>query len=270
MTKTNFKLNTELGGLPTQFKCNNEMYSLTKLFESANKSGIKKRIENYKRSPYYKEGLQAAKEIMEDEYLLKFSDRSVKFTDRPKQICSVKSTDQNLLPQIVGTNEEEAVTEIKGAVIPQVKDKDLVQVIHTKECPQGETYACDLMVYNALNYISPKLGMLAMRDFITTKNRKDERIKASEKIKEINSKIAKLKRDEFSPSVETLIKATNRLINKLAFGEHYDGIRSVKTSLKEQEALNQAMLKIDVILSVVNNVDEYVQKCKNIKMEDTN
>lgn len=55
MSKNNFKLSTELGGLSTLFKCNNEMYSLTKLFESANKSGIKKRIEHYKRAPYYKE-----------------------------------------------------------------------------------------------------------------------------------------------------------------------------------------------------------------------
>lgn len=253
MSKNNFKLSTELGGLPTQFKCNNEMYSLTKLFESANKSGIKKRIDSYKRSPYYKEGLQAAKEIMEEE-------RSANFADRPKEICSANFADQNLLPQIVGTNEEEAVTQIVGAV----KDKDLVQVVHTKECPQGETYACDLMIYNALNYISPKLGMLAMRDFITTKNRKAERIKASDRTKSINSQIAKLDRDEFSPSVETLIKATNRLINKLAFGEHYDGIRSVRTSEKDQESLSQAMLRVETILTVVNTVDEYVKQCKKI------
>lgn len=58
---------------------------------------------------------------------------STELEDHPKEICSVKSTDQNLLSQFV------------GAVIPQVKDKDLVQVIHTKECPQGETYDCDLM-----------------------------------------------------------------------------------------------------------------------------
>lgn len=251
MSKNNFKLSTELGGLPTQFKCNNEMYSLTKLFESANRSGIKKRIDNYKHSPYYKEGLQAAREIIEEERLLKFSDRSV------------KSTDQNLLTQIEGANEEEAVTQIGGAVIPQVKDKDLVQVIHTKECPQGETYACDLMIYNALNYISPKLGMLAMRDFITTKSRKVERIKASDRTKSINRQIAKLDRDEFSPSVETLIKATNRLINNLAFGEHYDGIRSVRTSEKDQEALSQAMLRIETILAVVKTVDDYVKECKN-------
>lgn len=257
MSKNNFKLSTELGGLPTQFKCNNEMYSLTKLFESANKNGIKKRIENYKRSPYYQEGLQAAKEIMEEE-------RSVKSTDRPKEICSVKFADQNLFTQIDGANEEEAVPQIEGAVNSQVKDKDLVQLIHTKECPQGETYACDLMIYNALNYISPKLGMLAMRDFITTKSRKVERIKASDRTKSINSQIAKLNRDEFSPSVETLIKATNRLINNLAFGEHYDGIRSVRTSEKDQEALSQSMLKIETILTVVNTVDDYVKQCKKI------
>ena len=252
MSKNNFKLSTELGGLPTQFKCNNEMYSLTKLFESANKSGIKKRIDNYKRSTYYQEGLQAAREIMEEERLLNFADRSV------------KSTDQNLLPQIEGANEEEALTQIVGAVIPQVKDKDLVQVVYTKEKPHGETYACDLMIYNALNYISPKLGMLAMRDFITTKNRMTERIKASDRTKSINSQIAKLDRDEFSPSVETLIKATNRLINNLAFGEHYDGIRSVRTSEKDQEALSQAMLRIETILAVVKTVDEYVKECKKI------
>ena len=129
----------------------------------------------------------------------------------------------------------------------------------------GGTWAHDLVTVEYCGYLSPDFKVAAWAQLLGIKPRMEKRINAAERTKEINSRICKLQGTEFSPTKETLIKATNRLINRLAFGEHRDGIRDEKTTDEDLIKLDNAFNVItDALDKCHNSIDDYVAICKTL------
>lgn len=224
----NFNLPTKIGNIDTVVRTSDTFCNLTELFKQYNETnGTDKLIENFKRQEWMPEYLEGVCEYL----------NSRKLANKNEDSNSVESTD--------------------------LKPKDIMISARGK---YGASWAHPLVAVEAAAYLSPKLKVAANVAFLEAIERSKNRKTAAQRTKEINSMIGGL----FSKDTNNLyafkeiIKLTNRLINTMAFGEHYDGIRDSRNSLDDLDALDKAFDTVQGFITESNTVDDYVAKCKSV------
>lgn len=206
--------------------------------------------------------------IGETTTVVRTSDSFVNVTELYKSYNEVHEKEKDLsnyFKSVESTDFIQAVVEELNEDEPEkeVTSKDIVK---TSRGRNGATWMHPLVALDAVAYLEPRLKVKAYKALMGIKDRVPKRINLADRAKQLNSKICKLN-SAYSDSLyesSKLIKSTHRKINNLAFGEHYDGIRDDKNTYEDLQRLDEAFNTIEQIVDSSSNIEEFVNKCKNI------
>lgn len=225
----NFKLPTKIGETTTVVRTSDNYCNITEMYKQYNEmNGTDKTLRHFKEQDYLPEYIEGVCEYLN----------------------SHKSDIRNSL---IADNQP-------------VTQKDLIKSAKGGKYGGGSTWAHPLIALEAAAYLNPKLRVAANVALMESFDRSKKRINLSDRTKQLNSKVCKLN-SAYSDSLyesSKLIKSTHRKINNLAFGEHYDGIRDDRNTYEDLQKLNEAFNTIEQIVDSSSNIEEFVNKCKNI------